>query len=579
MDRKGRYPRSVVALAVLLACAPLCRAFTPTPDWSTESNQYGALYGFSVSTAGDVNGDGYSDVIVGAEGFDHGQNNEGSAFLYLGSASGLSTTATWTAEGNQDDAMLGHSVQTAGDVNGDGYSDVIVGTNGQTGEGKAYVFLGSPSGLATTPAWTVASNQATAAFGSAVATAGDVNGDGYADVLVGAYLYDDGETDEGRVDLYLGSASGLSTIPAWTAEGNQSSARFGVALGSAGDVNGDGYSDVVIGARSYDNGQTDEGRALVYLGSASGLSTTAAWTAEGDFANAFFGASVGTAGDVNGDGYSDVIVGAWQYDAPHGWALHGWAYVYFGSAAGLSTTAAWIVEGVRDNKLGFAVATAGDVNADGYSDVIVSVPSFSHPEDDEGRVNVYLGSASGLAPTPSWTAESDVPSAIFGWAVGSAGDVNGDGRSDVIVGAPFYVNGVYQEGGAFVYLAPLAEIPPALGGSVSGVSPRKVICRNRSTGGMVSGRLHEGAWDCEDRGLVVSSGNQVETSALGIATGAGSIRGSVTQMTPSSVFCQNLTSGLKVEIGTSARSWDCQALGLVVTAGDSIQTGASGTAD
>ena len=99
-------------------------------------------------------------------------------------------------------------------------------------------------------------------------------------------------------------------MPAWTGEGNQGGASFGQSVATAGDVNGDGYADVIVGAPYYDNGQADEGAAFVYLGGAAGLSAAAAWTAESDQAGALFGTSVGTAGDVNGDGYADVIVGA-----------------------------------------------------------------------------------------------------------------------------------------------------------------------------------------------------------------------------------------------------------------------------
>ena len=119
-----------------------------------------------------------------------------------------------------------------------------------------------------------------------MATAGDVNGDGFSDVIVGALLYDNGETDEGRAYVYHGSAAGLATTAAWTAESNQDDAHFGYSVATAGDVNGDGFSDVIVGAYVYDNGETNEGRAFVYHGSAAGLSPTAAWTAESNQAGA-----------------------------------------------------------------------------------------------------------------------------------------------------------------------------------------------------------------------------------------------------------------------------------------------------
>ncbi len=112
------------------------------------------------------------------------------------------------------------------------------------------------------------------------------------------------------------------------AESDQAGAEFGNSVGTAGDVNGDGYSDVIVGADAYNNGQTGEGRAYVYHGSATGLATSATWTAESDQVNAYFGYSVGTAGDVNGDGYSDVIVGAYGYDNDQ--TDEGRVYVYHG---------------------------------------------------------------------------------------------------------------------------------------------------------------------------------------------------------------------------------------------------------
>jgi hypothetical protein len=155
-------------------------------------------------------------------------------------------------------------------VNGDGFSDVIVGDygydNGEFGEGRAFVYHGSATGLGTTPAWTAESDQAGAFFGRSAAMAGDVNGDGFSDVIVGADSYDNGEFGEGRAFVYYGAAVGLGPTPAWTAESDQAGAGFGTSVATAGDVNGDGFSDVIIGSSVYDNGETDEGRAFVSYG-------------------------------------------------------------------------------------------------------------------------------------------------------------------------------------------------------------------------------------------------------------------------------------------------------------------------
>jgi len=423
------------------------------PAWTAEGDQIGAQFGCSVGTAGDVNGDGYSDVIVGAYWYTNGQSEEGRAYVYHGSATGLALAAAWTAEGDQEMASFGESVGTAGDVNGDGYGDVIVGaewySNDQWEEGRAYVYHGSANGLNHTADWTAEGDQNHAFFGTSAGTAGDVNGDGYADVIVGARQYTNGQTDEGRAYVYHGSPVGLAAAPAWTAESDQAEARFGCWVDTAGDVNGDGYSDVVVGAEGYDNGQTDEGRAYVYHGSATGLTAGPIWTAEGDQVNAYFGGSAGTAGDVNGDGYSDLIVGAYGYD--NGQTDEGRAYVYYGGEAGLAASPAWMAEGDRPAYFGYPAATAGDVNGDGYSDVIVGAPFYTNGQDSEGWAFVYHGGSGGLSATPNWTAESDQAGANFGYSARTAGDVNGDGFSDIIVGAPWYDNGQQDEGQTYVY--------------------------------------------------------------------------------------------------------------------------------
>ena len=458
-DKDAVYPVTIDPIATL-------------PSWTAEGNQSYDCFGFSVATAGDVNGDGYSDVIVGAYSFSNGETYEGRAYLYLGSAGGLPVFPSWVAESNQGGAYFGYSVSTAGDVNGDGYSDVIVGapgfSSGESFEGRAFLYLGSATGLSPSPSWTAESNKANGEFGISVATAGDVNSDGYSDVIVGAYTYSNGQSDEGRAYLYLGAASGLSPSPSWTAEGNQETAYFGCSVSTAGDVNGDGYSDVIVGAHYYDNGETNEGAAFLYLGCPSGLSASPSWTAEGDQANAYFGFSVATAGDVNGDGYGDIIVGAYFYD--NGETDEGRAFVYLGSPSGLSTSPSWMAESNQaGSKFGYSVATAGDVNGDGYGDVIVGAIGYTNGESIEGGAFLYMGSASGLAVSPSWTGESNQPGGAFGWSVGTAGDVNGDGFSDILIGAPYYTNGTITAGGrAYLYLGGSSGLSTSQGWNASG---------------------------------------------------------------------------------------------------------------
>jgi hypothetical protein len=434
---------------------------TNSSDWTAEGDQMDAQFGYSVASAGDVNGDGYSDVIVGAPRYDNGESDEGQALVYLGSASGLAASPAWTAEGNQANAWFGYTVASAGDVNGDGFSDIIVGApyydNGPIDEGRAFLFLGSASGLLSGAAWTAESDQQGSLFGQSVASAGDINGDGYSDVIIGAPRYTFGETGEGRAFVYLGSASGLLRNWAWSADSNQSLSSFGYSVASAGDVNGDSYSDVIISAPFYSNDELNEGRTYVYLGSASGLGTNPAWTAESNLRDARFGSSVASAGDINGDGYSDVIIGASGYS--YGYAYGGRAFAYLGSASGLAPSPAWTVARREDySNFGFGVASAGDINGDGYSDVVVTAYGGLYAFGGlrwwvPGRVFVYYGSSNGLPLTQSWmwSITSNDSTDGLGVVAASAGDVNGDGLSDIVVGARSFSSTQGLLGRAFVF--------------------------------------------------------------------------------------------------------------------------------
>ena len=258
---------------------------------------------------------------------------------------GLPLAPTWTMPWTEANASFGFSVATAGDVDKDGCSDIIVGAHrfdgGLTDEGKAFVYLGHGSGAAPTYIWSKEADQAGAQYGYSVGTAGDVNGDGFADIIVGAPYWDSiaPEADEGGVWVYQGSYLGPHSAPDFFAQSNQTGALLGKSVAFAGNVNGDGWSDIIVGAPSYNNGAISEGVALVWHGSESGVNGgvggtpgNADWRAESNQTSAMLGSSVATAGDVNADGYADVIVGGFQYGADSAGA----AWVWHGSSSGIN---------------------------------------------------------------------------------------------------------------------------------------------------------------------------------------------------------------------------------------------------
>jgi len=432
-----------------------------TPSWVALGDQYNENFGISVAGTGDVNGDGFADLIIGAPQFDNGfVFDQGRAFVFLGSAAGPSSTPAWTADGGQAGAWFGYSVASAGDVNRDGYADVIIGArlfdNGQTDEGRAFVYLGSASGLGLTPAWTAEIDQASAMFGSSVASAGDVNGDGYSDVIVGAPGFDSTvNVDEGRAFVYLGSATGLSTAPYWSAGSNLFSSAYGASVAAAGDVNGDGFGDIIVGAPLFDNaGFPDEGRVFVYAGPLfdphSPGTTNPIWTADSNKTQAKLGYSVAGAGDVNGDGFADVLVGA------PGWGS-GQVMAYYGSSTGPSVAPSFTAK-INKNpaEFGSSVAGIGDINGDGISDIAIGAPRVdSMTASAVGTVRVYYGGRMGLANSPAFSIAESQANALFGGSVAAAGDVNKDGVADFIVGAVGLDNapaGAPIAGGAELFL-------------------------------------------------------------------------------------------------------------------------------
>lgn len=402
----------------------------PLPNWTAEINIVEAQFGWSVASAGDVNGDGFDDVIIGAAYFSNGQANEGAVYAYYGSDGGLSTEYDWRKEIDQIDAKFGWSISSAGDVNGDGFSDIVVGapdySNGNSREGAAFLYLGSAQGLMEDHVWMIEGNVDNALVGNSVASAGDINGDGFGDIVIGK--------NHNTSYVFFGNELGLSSTPVIIPKQGY--------VNNVGDVNGDGFSDVIVGGGDI---------AKVYLGSSSG-ELTASWEMEG-IDQGHFGDSAGAAGDVNADGYGDVIVGERSWRGISGF-ITGRAYIFLGSESGLSNTPAWTTQGVypsANGNYGVSVGSAGDVNADGFDDVIVGSSLFDNEQIDEGCVFVFLGGPNGVSTTANWTSESNQAYSQYGFSVSSAGDVDGDGASDILIGAKLYESLQLNEGRAFAF--------------------------------------------------------------------------------------------------------------------------------
>ena len=328
---------------------------------------------------------------------------------------------------------------------------------------------GPPPGAPGNPDWLDNSAADFNQFAVSVARAGDLNADGFDDIIVGARDYDFGVNTAGAAFVYFGSSAGLSSTPDWMAHsGGATSSQFGLPVSTAGDVNGDGYADIIVGARHYTNDQAFEGSAFIWHGTSTGVWTTAGenatgtpanamWTAEGDQTAPFssqasnFG-HVASAGDVNGDGFGDVVVGAHSFDNPENG--EGAVFLWLGSANGMnggspghvgtSTNGnfAWMFDSDDvSGRAGYPVGSAGDVNGDGYDDVVVGADSYS-PSSSAGAAFMFYGNSSpvGLSLTPDWTGGIGESLGGYGNQVGSAGDVNGDNYDDFFVLASTYVS-------------------------------------------------------------------------------------------------------------------------------------------
>lgn len=409
------------------------------PSWTAESNQVSAIME-GILGPGDLNGDGLADVVCSAPLFKANYAAEGIAFAYFGGSAGLNKAPSWLTFGTTSGQKIGRSMASAGDVNGDGHLDLLVG-----GTGRVLVFHGTATGLGTAPA-TVLLGAPIGDYGRSVLGIGDVNSDGYDDIAIGEPFFTGALLEMGRVHVHLGSPSGVAPTPAWQAVGPSAYDEFGVALG-AGDVNGDGAVDLIVGARTLSAVESEEGGVAVFPGNGSGLASSPTWLTTSGQKNARLGASLAVA-DLNSDGVDDVIAGALDWDGQQ--IDEGRVVAYFGAASGPSAAPSWVRDGVQEGSR-FGVVAAGDATGDGFVDLLVGSRLYDGSQPNEGRAQLYVGGPNGPSKVARWSVEGNQPSASFGSQVAILGDIDGDGAVEVGVGAQQYDYGQSDEGRVFVF--------------------------------------------------------------------------------------------------------------------------------
>ena len=490
-----------LAISMALVMGSASADFGPTIELSSLNGTNGFALnganagdesGTSVSVAGDINGDGIDDLIIGAPYATTDADYAGKSYLVFGSDQGLPNplnlstlngSTGFVINGENAYDYSGAAVSAAGDINGDGIDDLIIGApladpNGDYSYwGASYVVFGDDQGLPNPLNLSAIDGSNGIVFngaanygesGASVSAAGDINGDGIDDLIIGA-PYASGGDGAGYVVFGSDQAwsspvnlSGLNGSNGFLINSVADADSLGISVSAAGDINGDGVDDLVIGAIFAGTEEAYSGASYVVFGSdqawsspleLSGLDGSDGFAINGVTSSDEAGTSVSAAGDINADGIDDLIIGAPLAD-PNGDGS-GASYVVFGSdqawtsplnLSGLNGSNGFVINGVSagDNS-GISVSAAGDINVDGFDDLIIGASLVDPNGDDSGASYVVFGSDQAWTNPLSLSSLDGANGFVIngvsagdksGTSVSAAGDINVDGFDDLIIGAP-----------------------------------------------------------------------------------------------------------------------------------------------